>query len=161
MSGDVDFSSPITADQLNGTQSLSYALAVEQMRLEPDAEFIAIARDTGRIHGRYRSCKGRLQTLNENNEWVHYYATQEELEVRAWRRVDTQPKEAVNHPSHYNMGKIEVIDAIEDWKLGFNLGNAVKYIARAAHKGKLLEDLKKARFYLNRAIANIEKGQDA
>lgn len=61
--------------------------------------------------------------------------------------------DAVNHPSHYNMGKIEVIEAIEDWQLGFHLGNAVKYIARAGKKepDKLL-DLKKARWYLNRAI---------
>jgi len=33
-------------------------------------------------------------------------------------------KEVVNHPAHYNVGKIEVIDAIEDWQLGFHLGNA-------------------------------------
>ncbi len=37
----------------------------------------------------------------------------------------------VNHPAHYNQGKIEVIEAIEDWKIGFHLGNAIKYIARA------------------------------
>jgi hypothetical protein len=41
-------------------------------------------------------------------------------------------KEAVNHPSHYNMGKIEVIDAIEDWKLGFHAGNVVKYVSVAS-----------------------------
>lgn len=40
--------------------------------------------------------------------------------------------DAVDHPSHYNSGKIEVIDAIEDWNLGFHLGNVVKYIAIAA-----------------------------
>lgn len=65
--------------------------------------------------------------------------------------------EAVNHPAHYNAGKIEVIDAIEDWGLDFSLGNAVKYIARAAHKGKTLEDLKKARWYINHAIQRLEK----
>lgn len=58
----------------------------------------------------------------------------------------------VNHPSHYNFGKYEVIDVIEDWGLGFNLGNAVKYIARADHKGNALEDLKKAAWYLQREI---------
>ena len=65
--------------------------------------------------------------------------------------------EAVNHPAHYNQGKFEVIDVIDDWKLGFNDGNAVKYIARARYKGKHLEDLKKARWYLNREISNLEK----
>lgn len=58
----------------------------------------------------------------------------------------------VSHPSHYNVGKIEVIDAIEDWGLNFSLGNAVKYIARADHKGKPIEDLQKARWYIEREI---------
>ena len=65
--------------------------------------------------------------------------------------------DSVNHPSHYNMGKFEVIDVIDDWGLGFNLGNAVKYIARARHKGKLVEDLKKAVFYLQHEIEKAEE----
>lgn len=65
--------------------------------------------------------------------------------------------DSVNHPSHYNMGGIEVIDAIEAWGLGFHLGNTVKYVARAEHKGKKLEDLKKARWYLDREIERLEK----
>ena len=72
---------------------------------------------------------------------------------------DTKP-DAVNHPSYYQ-GKIEVIDFIEDKKLGFNLGNCVKYIARAGKKNpdKLLEDLEKASWYLYREISRIKKGQ--
>lgn len=66
----------------------------------------------------------------------------------------------VNHPQHYNMSKIEVIDAIEAWNLGFNLGNAVKYIARADHKGKKLQDLKKAAWYIQREIEREEKRYD-
>ena len=58
----------------------------------------------------------------------------------------------INHPAHYNVGNIEVIDAIEVWGLGFNLGNAVKYIARAKHKGTMTEDLEKAAWYLDREI---------
>lgn len=58
----------------------------------------------------------------------------------------------VSHPAHYNVGKIEVIDAIEAWELNFSLGNAVKYIARADHKGKPIEDLEKARWYIEREI---------
>jgi hypothetical protein len=57
----------------------------------------------------------------------------------------------VDHPSHYNQGSIEVIDAIEDWKLGFHAGNVVKYVARSPHKNGI-EDLKKARWYLDRLI---------
>jgi hypothetical protein len=62
-------------------------------------------------------------------------------------------KETVNHPAHYNAGKIEVIDVIEDWKLGFHLGNAVKYIARAGHRGPEVQDLRKALWYLSRYLA--------
>ena len=55
---------------------------------------------------------------------------------------------------HYNMGKYEPIDVIEDWELGFNLGNTLQYINRAGHKDKdkVIEDLKKARWYLDREI---------
>jgi len=61
-------------------------------------------------------------------------------------------QDAVNHPAHYNVGKIEVIDAIEDWKMGFNDGNAVKYIARHRQKGRPIEDLKKALWYIAREL---------
>jgi hypothetical protein len=63
----------------------------------------------------------------------------------------------IDHPSHYNAGKYEVIEVVEDWKLDFHLGNVVKYIARAPHKASELEDLKKARWYLNRKITLLEK----
>lgn len=60
----------------------------------------------------------------------------------------------INHPSHYTLGKIEVIEAIEDWKLGFNRGNAIKYVARAGKKDpeKEIEDLGKAVWYLKREV---------
>ena len=65
----------------------------------------------------------------------------------------------VEHPSHYNTGSIEVIDAIEDWGFGegFNRGNAIKYIARAGHKNSEIEDLKKAAWYIQREIERLEK----
>ena len=58
----------------------------------------------------------------------------------------------VDHPSHYKQGEYEAIDVIEDWKLGFHLGNALKYICRAGKKDpeKLKEDIEKAIWYLNR-----------
>ena len=65
--------------------------------------------------------------------------------------------DVINHPQHYTFGSLEVIDAIEAWQLGFHLGNVVKYVARAAHKGRYLEDLKKARWYLEREIARSER----
>lgn len=68
----------------------------------------------------------------------------------------------VNRPAHYTDGKIEVIDFIEDKGLGFCLGNSVKYISRAGKKdpAKEIEDLKKARWYLDRHIANLEQGKE-
>lgn len=67
--------------------------------------------------------------------------------------------DVVNHPAHYTFGRFEVIDVIEDWKLPYHLGNSVKYIARQGRKdpAKTLEDLKKARWYLNRYITKLEK----
>lgn len=66
--------------------------------------------------------------------------------------------EAVNHPAHYGGedNPYEAIKVIEAWALGFCLGNTVKYISRAGKKGAALEDLKKARWYLDREIANRE-----
>lgn len=61
----------------------------------------------------------------------------------------------VNHPPHYNHGNIEVIDVIEDWDLDFHLGNAIKYIARAEHKGSYKEDIKKAIWYLERKLETM------
>ena len=66
-------------------------------------------------------------------------------------------KEMVNHPAHYNRGKYEAIEVIEDWGLGFNLGNTVKYISRAGHKDNIIQDLKKALWYLDREIEKQEK----
>lgn len=69
-----------------------------------------------------------------------------------------QVHDPVNKPAHYTDGKIEVIDFIEDKKLGFCLGNAVKYISRAGKKDpdKEVEDLRKAIWYINRRIKEIQ-----
>jgi hypothetical protein len=58
----------------------------------------------------------------------------------------------VDHPSHYNHGTIEAITVIEDWSLNFNMGNALKYLARADHKGTPEADLRKAIWYLQREL---------
>lgn len=66
----------------------------------------------------------------------------------------------VYHPDYYNgKGTIEVIDAIEEWKLDFHRGNIVKYVARAGKKNKEteIEDLEKAAWYLQRALELLKK----
>lgn len=70
---------------------------------------------------------------------------------------------AVDHPAHYGGADnpFEAIKVIEAWDLGFNLGNTVKYIARADHKRLPIEDLEKARWYLDREISNRKARNDA
>ena len=88
----------------------------------------------------------RASQIVQPNEWV-----QQELDLRI-------PEDVVNHPRHYVHGGIETIDFIESKKLSFCLGNVVKYISRAGVKThNPLEDLKKARWYLNREIEQLEK----
>lgn len=74
----------------------------------------------------------------------------------------TDNKDMVNHPPHYNQGKYETIDIIED-ALGeqgiilYCQGNALKYILRMWHKNNPVEDVKKAVWYLNKIIEVSEK----
>ena len=70
--------------------------------------------------------------------------------------------EKVNHPKHYNYGQIEVIDIIKDAGMlrGFCIGNVLKYALRAEHKGNEIEDLKKARWYLDYWISELEKNNE-
>lgn len=75
---------------------------------------------------------------------------QQEIEHRL---QGSKLKEMVNHPDHYQgNGGMEVIDIIENYDLGFSLGNAIKYILRADKKGARKQDLKKAIWYIQREI---------
>lgn len=73
----------------------------------------------------------------------------------AIKEKDQQCNDKVNHPSHYNQG-IEAIDIIESWNLDFCLGNVIKYVLRAKYKGNIIEDLEKARWYLDREIDTLK-----
>lgn len=79
--------------------------------------------------------------------------------------VDIKPEDIkpasdpVNHPLHYTTGKIETIDYIDAKGFNYCLGNAIKYVSRAPHKGKYVEDLKKAIWYINHAIKLHEEGR--
>lgn len=72
--------------------------------------------------------------------------------------INQEEKEMINHPSHYTQG-IEAIDYIESHRMDFNIGNVIKYVTRAKHKGTELQDLKKALWYLDREIKRLEKGE--
>ena len=94
--------------------------------------------------------KGAPKAKPVNIDTVHKKAN--------WKNVvtittDTPLKsDMVNAPPHYRMGGIETIDFIEAKKLSYNLGNVVKYITRAKHKGDFMQDLEKAQWYLSREI---------
>lgn len=113
-------------------------------------------------------CEGYNKYVNRNI----YIQRPDTIEIRTWddedafddygggSTLDAYPElkqDNINSPQHYTHGKYEVIDVIEDWDLNFRLANAVKYIARHKHKGKPLEDLKKALWYLQREIDKYER----
>ncbi len=66
----------------------------------------------------------------------------------------------IEQPPHYTHSEHEMSDVVEAWGLNWPLGNVIKYICRCFHKGKAVEDLKKARWYLNREIARLEALND-
>ena len=86
----------------------------------------------------------------------HNNPTQEE--IIEFNREVSRKKEMIDHPNHYGGedNPYEAIKVIEEWDLGFNLGNAVKYISRAEKKGNKLEDLKKSIWYINREINKLK-----
>jgi hypothetical protein len=67
--------------------------------------------------------------------------------------MEEPASDPVNHPAHYKTGGIETIDFIEAKGFNYNMGNAVKYISRAEHKGNKQQDLEKAIWYLNRELS--------
>lgn len=113
------------------------------------------------------TCNGcRLDNISSPFTFC-YTSTIEDHDIERFHSVLFPEKELnipsidpVNRPAHYTDGKIEVIDFIEDKKLGFCLGNVVKYVARAGKKDpeKEIEDLKKAKWYLERRIKELEEG---
>lgn len=75
--------------------------------------------------------------------------------------TNNENKEWVNHPSHYQGNKTEVIDIIDDYELDFCLGNAIKYILRCGKKfeNKQVEDLKKAIWYIEHKIKKLKENK--
>lgn len=114
---------------------------------------------------------GYLMKLEDMNFWFPSYNFEPEIlhvlqnpdQLELFPREDLREKtmrhegrDPVNHPDHYTMGKIEVYDFIKAWDMGFAEGNVVKYVVRAPYKGRAVEDLKKARWYLDQLIKKAE-----
>lgn len=84
-----------------------------------------------------------------------YIDRRDEALAQPKQRMESAPTpvpDMVNHPAHYKTGGVETIDFIEAKSLNYHLGNVVKYVTRADHKGDRLENLRKARWYLDREI---------
>ena len=102
----------------------------------------------------------RLPNLKPTKEYSYVWVDTDKLDDSAKDALASQlitmeePQlDPVNHPYHYKVGGIETIDFIEAKDLNYNMGNAVKYISRADHKGNKRQDLEKAVWYLNRELA--------
>ncbi|MGW0575798.1 DUF3310 domain-containing protein [Streptomyces sp. NPDC002920] len=120
--------------------------------------------------GEHRGKRGRVASVNSGGVspvYVKVYGSviryawyrDDEIEAESPRVPATSTGDSVNHPGHYTWlpNGLEVIDFTEH--MNFNRGNAVKYLARAGRKSKAteLEDLKKARWYIQREITRLEK----
>ena len=102
-------------------------------------------------------CEGYNKYVNRNiyisqPDTISIKSWDDEDSFVEWEREQYMKNDSINSPKHYTHGKYEVIDVIEDWDLNFRLANAIKYIARHKHKGKPLEDLEKALWYLQREV---------
>ena len=97
-----------------------------------------------------------LMTKEDFLSFDHQY--KDDFMVKKFREsmgktVEKETIEMVNHRKHYQSKHgVEVIDIIEEFGLGFHLGNVIKYVLRAGHKSNELEDLEKAKWYLERVI---------
>jgi len=98
----------------------------------------------------YEIGKGR----NRKADWktLHISTSDNSIESTMEKELPVTMHDPVNHPAHYKVGGIETIDFIEAKRLNYNMGNAVKYITRADHKGNRKQDLEKAIWYLKREL---------
>ena len=104
-----------------------------------------------------------IRIVNENEDLVTEFRLEESelhhnIDEKTLVKIEGN---AVAHPAHYNQGKYEVKDVIRDWNLNFNLGNAVKYIARAPYKhpDKIIEDYEKAKQYIDFEIEYLTQNR--
>lgn len=137
-----------------GPHKLSQAENIRQyMRKYPEKSVKEVAKILGVAYARVYQVKQAMQDKEKKlktPKWETIMVTSTDAPLPVTMHEPTH--DPVNHPAHYKTGGIETIDFIEAKKLGYNLGNVVKYITRADHKGNRKQDLEKALWYLNREI---------
>lgn len=112
--------------------------------------FLELLKDDKEMPGVKNECKKHKLSYQQHPDPVGETG----LSCNTW--IQDKQLEMVNHPQHYAF-KYEPIDVINDWGLDFNLGNTVKYIARCERKGNKLQDLEKAKFYLEDEIRRLKE----
>ena len=127
---------------------------LQYIKNNPNAKAKEVSKATGvPVSGVYQTVY--LQKKKVDNKSV--YQKPSTLAPNAVASMTLFADDKVNSPSHYKVGGIETIDFIEAKGLDYHLGNVVKYISRAEYKDDKLENLKKAQWYLNRAVENLSK----
>jgi DNA-binding CsgD family transcriptional regulator len=154
------------------TQSAKTKKVIAYLQANPSASYVSVARKFKMSSSYVYKLRSNMKLLTKSSTKVEAVNTLMPLEradrIRLLRATDrlrlTTLKELnspnsdnVNHPPHYKIGGIETIDFIEAKSLGYNLGNVIKYVSRADHKGSRDEDLQKALWYLNREISKLNK----
>lgn len=139
---------------LLGTLRDLKALEVERASTGPSNESVTgqydVRIETERVHERLADPAFTPRVTSEA-----YMKAQQALVDRILKTGDHDP---VNAPKHYKAGDVyETILVLEAWGLNYHLGNTVKYISRAGKKGDIIEDLEKARWYLDREIERLKK----
>lgn len=149
--------------------SLNYVKNLLAAETDVSAEYLVKALGVTKPYAYTLLSKGRkeLGMRKKNGVWKHKTRLQGVLEVASLEVAEQQPPavipvsepktDNVNHPPHYKVGGIETIDFIEAKGLNYHLGNVVKYVARADHKGDRIENLMKAQWYLTREIESATR----
>jgi hypothetical protein len=129
------------ASKFNVSVAYIYALRAQVKKAKHNAELGELA---------YQVTKGRDRAAWQT---VAVVSSSEPVAESLPITMEEPAADPVNHPAHYKVGGIETIDFIEAKRLNYNMGNAVKYITRADHKGNRKQDLEKAIWYLKRELS--------
>ena len=141
------------------TQSTKTKKVIAYLQANPSAKLTMVAKKFKMTPSYVYKLKSSMEDDKRNaiadEQYRLYFSTSNKPLTKSSTKEEAVDK--VNHPPHYKVGGIETIDFIEAKSLNYNLGNVVKYLTRADHKGNKLEDLQKAQWYLARELKNLSK----
>ena len=139
------------------TKSLKTRKVLAYLQANPSAKLTEVAK-------KFKMTPSYAYKLSKDTKPLTKSSIKEEVmslsvanRIKMLQMAKLHTEDVVNHPPHYKVGGIETIDFIEAKSLNYNLGNVVKYLTRADHKGNKLEDLQKAQWYLARELKNLSK----